>query len=344
MKMNKMYAYVLLPIILGGCSSKEDNSIEEKKITVINVQTEKVARYSGNYSASYSGVVEAKQITPLSFATMGTVVEIFVEEGQQVSKGQLLAKLNSSNAENTFQLALQKQQQAEDAYKRLKPMKDNGTFPDIKMVEVETGLNQAKSASAIAKKGVDDCNLYAVADGVIGKKSILPGMNVLPGVTAFDLLNINSVYVKIPVPENEVNALKKGETATIDITAISKTLTGTIKEIGVSADILSHTYPVKIEVQNTGFVIKPGMICSVAIAAQNNATGVLIPNKALQKDVQGNQFVYINKNNIAQKQEVKTIALIGQKVLVSGNLKEGDEIIFSGQDKLYTNSPINIIR
>ncbi|OYX91071.1 MAG: efflux transporter periplasmic adaptor subunit, partial [Sphingobacteriia bacterium 35-40-5] len=72
------------------------------------------------------------------------------------------------------------------------------------------------------------------------------------------------------------------------------------------------------------------------------AAGFLISNKALQQDLQGNQFVYVIENNTAQKREVKTIALIDKKILVSGNLKEGDEIIIAGQDKLRQSSLINI--
>jgi len=344
MKTQNIYLYLALPIIMGACSGKSKPAIEDKDSVAFNVQTEKVIAYQGMSKISYSGVVEAKLSTPLSFANMGSVVEVLVDEGQNVSKGQLLARLNSSNAENTYQLALQKQQQAEDAYKRLKPMNDNGSIPDIKMVEVETGLNQAKSAVAIAKKSIEDCSLYSPANGVIGKRFIQPGMNILPGVFAFDLLDISSVFVKIPVPENEIIEIKKNANATVEIAAVNQTLRGSIKEIGVSADILSHTYPVKIEVNNSSDIVKPGMVCSVSLESQTNSSGFLISNKALQQDVSGKQFVYISKNYKAKKQEVKTIALVGQQVLVSGNLNEGDDIIVSGQNKLQDNSPLNTIQ
>lgn len=344
MKTKKIPLYLVLPIVLGACSGNNKQLPQESVNSAYNVLTEKVIAYKGISKISYSGVVEAKLTTPLSFANMGTIIEVLVDEGQTVSKGQLLAKLNSSNTENTYQLALQKQQQAEDAYKRLKPMNENGTLPDIKMVEVETGLNQAKSALAIAKKSIDDCSLYAPTNGVIGKRFIQPGMNILPGVSAFDLLDINSVYIKIPVPEDEVNGLKKDKDATVNVAAVNQTLLGKIKEIGVSADMLSHTYPVKIEVNNSSYIIKPGMVCSVSLENQTNGSGFLISNKALQQDVSGKQFVYINKNLKAQKQEVKTIALVGQQVLVSGNLNEGDDIIVSGQNKLRDNSSLTISR
>jgi len=129
-------------------------------------------------------------------------------------------------------MAFQKLQQAQDAYDRLKPMHENGTLPEIKWVEVETGLSQAKSATAIAKKGLDDTKLYAVTAGVIGKKSIQEGENVFPNITVFELFDISKVHVKIPVPEDEISSFKKGDQATITVGAISKTINGIVREIG----------------------------------------------------------------------------------------------------------------
>ena len=342
--MNKINHLVVAGIlVLASCTHKENTSVTESN-GVVNIQIEQPISYTGLIQAGYSGVVEAQKTTALSFATIGTITEIFVEEGQAVSKGQLLAKVNASNAQNVYQVALASLQQAEDAYRRMKPMKENGTLPEIKWVEVETGLAQAKASVAITQKGISDCSLYAPASGVIGKKYVQAGMNVVPATPALELLNIQSVYVKIPVSENEISQFKKGQTAQISINAITKTATGTVKEIGVSADILSHTYPVKIEVQNTDGDIKPGMICSVQVAAQDNRSGVLVSNKALQKDVNGNQFIFIEKGGQAEKVPVQTIALIDNKVLIQGEVPQNANIIISGQQKLSNGTSVKIIK
>lgn len=329
-------------LVLASCTHKENKPTAENS-SAFNVQAEQPINYNGLIQSAYSGVVEAQKTTALSFATMGTITEIFVDEGQVVRKGQLLAKVNASNAQNAYQAAVAKQQQAEDAYKRLKPMKENGTLPEIKWVEVETGAAQAKSAVAIAQKSVSDCDLYAPESGVIGKRNVQAGVNVMPTTTVLELLNIQSVYVKIPVSENEISQFKKGETAQITINAIDETVTGKIKEIGVTADILSHTYPVKIEVQNTAGDIKPGMICSVQTVSPDKRSGLLISNKALQKDVDGSQFIYVEENGRAVKIPVRTIALIDNKMLIQGEVPKNANIITSGQQKLSNGTPVKII-
>lgn len=342
--MKKVNYLVLAVILVSASCTKQEKPLVVENNSTANIQTEQPTNYTGLIQSDYSGVVEAQKTTALSFATMGTITEVMVDEGQAVSKGQLLAKVNASNAQNVYQAAMASQQQAEDAYRRLKPMKENGTIPEIKWVEVETGLAQAKAGVAIAQKGMIDCNLYAPISGVIGKKNIQAGMNVVPTITALELLNIQSVYVKIPVSENEISLFKKGETAQITIGAINKTVTGTVKEIGVSADILSHTYPVKIEVKNSDFNIKPGMICSVQTTAQDSRSGILISNKALQKATNGSQFIYIEKNGQAEIIPVKTIALIDNKVLINGNIPQNASIIVSGQQKLSNGTSVKIIK
>ena len=107
-----------------------------------------------------------------------------------VKKGQLLATLDNATYQNTYAMMQATQQQAEDAYDRLTPMHKNGNLPDVKYVEVETGVQKAKAAAAIAKKTLDDCKLYATTDGYIGRRSIEPGMTAMPNLTSITIVKI----------------------------------------------------------------------------------------------------------------------------------------------------------
>lgn len=342
LKTNTINYFIPFLLLTAGCGERKESTEAE---TAIKVTTESVTSYNGSITTSYSGVVEEKSNTHLSFFSAGTITEILIKEGQQVRKGDLIARLDAASPSNAYKIALLQEQKAQDAYNRLKPMNENGSLPPIKMVEAETGLNQAKANTAIAKKNVEENNLYATSNGTIGKIYLTQGMNTGPGVTVVDLLEINTVYVKIPVPEDEISSLKQNIKATVSIPAISKKSIGEVKEIGVTADLLSHSYPVKIEISNPDLLIKPGMVCSVTIDSESNKTGFLISGKALQKDINGNQFVYVvDGKNKANKKIVKTISLIENKVLVEGEIKEGDLIIVSGQEKLKPQMSVNIIQ
>jgi RND family efflux transporter MFP subunit len=344
MKLKTTTINYFIPFLLltAGCGEHKESAQAEM---VIKVTTESVESYNGLITTSYSGVVEEKNNTPLSFFSAGTITEIRVKEGEQVRKGDLIARLDATSTSNAYKIALLQEQKAQDAYNRLKPMYENGSLPPIKFVEAETGLNQAIANTKIAKKNVEENNLYAASNGTIGKIHLTQGMNTGPGIPVLDLLEINTVYIKVPVPEDEISSLKQKTKASVTIPAISKKIIGEVKEISVTADLLSHSYPVKIEINNTDLFIKPGMVCYVTIDSESNKTGFLISGKALQKDINGDQFVYVvDDKNKAMKKLVKTISLMENKVLVEGEIKEGDLIIVSGQEKLKPQVSVNIIQ
>lgn len=341
MKRKYLMGFALLALWGCGQETSEIKSVIPHP-TVQNVEVEKAKPYNGTNSLQYSGLIEAKESTPLSFKAPGTVTEVRIEEGQYVKKGQLLARLDASNAQSSYELARQKQQQAQDAYDRMKPMHENGTLPEIKWVEVETGLSQATTAAEMAKRRIRDAELYAPRAGVIGKKYIQPGMNVLPSAAAFDLLDINTVYVNIPVPESEVGSLQAGQSATIDIAAVNENRSGQIQHIGVVANPVSHTYPIKILVNNEGWQLKPGMVCNVSIAGDRELNGIAVSNKALQRDATGRQFVYVLKDSTVTAKAVQTLDLVKNQAIVS-NLQEGELVVVSGQHKLTNGVAVHIL-
>ncbi|MDR0843602.1 MAG: biotin/lipoyl-binding protein, partial [Tannerella sp.] len=168
-KYNSFIISLLTTIIMTACTNKTDTGKQEK---IIPVKVITVVETGGAPSLlrTYVGTMEESVAVSLAFSSMGTVEQVFVSEGQRVRKGQLLATLNTATAENSYQMMLSKQQQAQDAYDRLVKVHDNGSLSEIKFVEVETGLQQAKSMTAVAKKNLDDCRMYAPRDGVIAAR------------------------------------------------------------------------------------------------------------------------------------------------------------------------------
>ncbi|MDR2841443.1 MAG: efflux RND transporter periplasmic adaptor subunit, partial [Paludibacter sp.] len=214
---SKLVVAALAVCLFAACSNGKGAEKQEKiiPVKVMNVEAQHLAS-----SQNYVGTVEESVAVSLAFSGMGTVEEVLVDEGQRVRKGQLLAKLNTATAENSYQSMLAKQQQAQDAYDRLVKVHKNGSLSDIKLVEVETGLQQAKSMTAIAKKNLDDCRLVAPRDGVIAVRSVEAGNSAMPGMAAFKLISIDKVNVKISVPENEIGGVQTGQTASVTVAAL----------------------------------------------------------------------------------------------------------------------------
>ncbi|MBU1097025.1 MAG: efflux RND transporter periplasmic adaptor subunit [Bacteroidetes bacterium] len=345
MKRHKIVIPVILAaagILLQSCSDgRAESSLNS---TIFDVEVERTRHADDYETIAYSGTIEESETIPLSFSSIGTVAQVLVSDGDFVKKGQLLAVLNDETYKSAYEMALASQKQAEDAYKRLLPMYKNGNLPEIKLVEVETGLQQAKAAASIAKKNLDDCMLYSPVDGVVGKRSVEPGMTAIPNLTSISIVKIEKVFARVPIAENEISSIKKGQKANIIIAALNDAeFTGAVEEIGVLADPLAHTYKIKIGITNKSRQIKPGMICNVTVNKINNTSGLAVPSRAVLVDEQGRNFVFAVNQNKALRKYVKTGRLLKNGVEITGGLNDGEQIVITGQQKLVDNSSIRIV-
>jgi RND family efflux transporter MFP subunit len=288
--------------------------------------------------------VEESSAISLSFSMPGVVEEVFVSEGQRVQKGQLLATLNSATARNSFATAQSQFKRAQDAYDRMVKLHNNGSLPDIKFVEVETGLQQAKSMLEIARKNLDDCRLYAPRSGIIADRSVEPGVNVMPGIAAFKLVTVDRVNVKIPVPESEIGDITIGMEATVEVPALrNETFTGKVEVKGVTANAISHTYEVKIGINNSQTRLMPGMVCKVGIENfQPLQTQIVIPNKTIQIAADGRKYVWLADGDMARRQFVKTGGLHDNGIVVVEGLSAGDKLVVEGFQKISEGMKISI--
>ena len=293
----------------------------------------------------YSGTIEASQTIPLNFRTAGTVEKVLVEAGDAVKKGQLLATIDKNDMQSLYEITQAKYQQAKDAYERLKSVHDQGSLPEIKWVEMEASMEQARSSLELSRNNLEKCSLRAPVDGIIGRRNIEPGMSSIGIVSSpLELVQISTVYVKISVPENEIGKIKKGIDANVIVSALNNNqYRGKITNISPVADAFSRTYEAKINVNNANLELKPGMVCDVTLNLTTEKELILIPYISVSKDKEGNPFVYLV--NIAKKrvkkQIIETGTYYGNNLEVLSGLTRGQTIVCEGKEKLSDDTLIS---
>ncbi len=323
-----------LLLFLTGCQENKErpNNPEPVRVKAIPVQPE-------NYTnpKEYSGTVEEENGTSLSFATAGTIQTMHVHLGQQVNAGQLIATLDPTSMQNSYQAAQAVLEQAEDAYRRMKELHDKGSLPDMKWVEVQSKLEQARSMEQIAKRKLDDCRLYAPFSGIIAEKNMKAGENVAPGISIARLVTTSSLVVKISVPESEMSSVRMGQKAEVAITALGKKgLMARVMEKGVVAKPLSRTYEVTLKLGKPDREVMPGMVVQVSLQASEDSSRNLciIPAHVVQIDEHNQSFVWSVKGGKAHKCIIVCEEYMGEGVIVSSGLSANDSIIIEGQQKV----------
>jgi RND family efflux transporter MFP subunit len=345
MKLFYLSCSMCLLVALSACGHKLEVGKTSEVNRIVKVEVEAVKVTKEISELHYSGTIEPAQTIPLSFQSTGIVNNVFVQEGDMVRKGQILATVDKDDNENLSNVSLAKYQQAKDAYDRLKCVHDNGSLTDIKWVEMETNLKQAEAQMQMTKSSLEKCNMRAPADGMIGKRNVEPGQSALSLNTPIELVKIETVLVKVSVAENEISKIKKGQKATFSISALDgKTFEGTVSSVGVVADRISRTYEVKITVKNPDYEIKPGMVCDVNLHTDVEKNIILISNSAVSKDGDGKTYVYTvspDKKSV-KKQDVILGSYHDSGIEVIGGLVPSQLVVVNGKEKLSDNSLISL--
>lgn len=317
--------------LMSGCGK----GAERSDAAPVKVKTEKVTLAPTDGIREYSGTVEESGGTSMSFMTAGTIKQIYVEQGQMVRRGALLAEVDETTLRNSYEMALAAKEQAEDAYARMKKLYDNKSLPEIQWIEVGSKLKQAVAAERIAKKSLADSKLYAPYSGFISAKTADVGQSVLPGVPVLKIVKIDDVKVKIAVPENEIAKVKKGGTMTVRVPALGgKVFSGVVTERDVTANQLSRSYDVKAVVRNISHELLPGMVCDVSLDNGVQRMAIVLPARIIQTDEQNHEFIWINDGGKASKRIIATDGQTASGVIVTGGLSGGEDLIVEGWQKV----------
>lgn len=319
--------------VLYSCGEKKKSGV--KAPTRVTTLLASPAFVDGGQT--YVGIIEESEGTSVSFTTMGLVKRMLVNEGQRVSAGQLIAEIDNTQARNMVQNAMAQMTQANDALNRYKQLHDAGSLPEIQWVEVQSKVAQAKSQLDMAQKNFADCQLKAPVSGIIGKKYVNAGETTSPSQAVVTILNINTLKVKVAIPEAEMNSINPNTQSTITVDAVGEELKGGRIEKGVQADALTHTYDIRINVANPKQKLLPGMVTTVKFINEGSQaiSGISVPVTAVQRGTDKSYFVWIvDNNNTAHRNKVSVGSTSGNYISITEGIKVGQRIVTEGYQKL----------
>ncbi len=264
--MKKYLWVILLAAAMTACSHfkpAEEATERVVKVGVIRIDD----GHASGAMAEYVGNVEGASTVDVSFGTVGRVATLRVKEGDKVAKGQVIATMENTAAASSYEAAKATLSRAEDGYRRAKMVYDKGSLPEVKWIEVQTQLNQARSLYEVAQKNLTDCSLRAPMSATVGKRYVEVGATVSPMQPVVRLIDLTQLCVKMSVPEADITNIGKGDTVDVTVNAAdSLRLKGVVDEKDITADAVSHSYLVRVRLLASKEEMKrvpPGMGCRV---------------------------------------------------------------------------------
>jgi membrane fusion protein, multidrug efflux system len=342
MKHKECFFILTVILLVVGCQSNPNHKIAEN--VAVSVLTKQAKMVSSNNEISLSGNIEGNKTVRLGFMVAGKINSISASEGQMVTKGQLLSSLDPTNYAIAKEIADIQVSQVEDEFNRLKEMHDRKSISESDFTKVNFGLQQAKAQQKLHAKNLEETKLYSPINGILLKKMAEVGEITGVGIPLFVVSDIRTVKVSAFIPESELHLFKIGQKATVQVSSLENTFDGKVTEVGSAADVASRAFTVKIELDNPGLQIRPGMIAEVKLTSDQTNEVLALPVGSILHDDNNQSYVFVvdGINGKAFKRDVTLGKLIDGQIEITSGLKVDEMVVCGGQHKLVDGSSISI--
>lgn len=277
----------------------------------------------------------------------GRVTRIFVDEGDRVSKGQVLARIDAEiintdreTAQVTYQNALKDLARYESSFK-------TGGVTQQQLDQARLSAESAKLRLQASQRKVSDANIKSPINGIVNKRYIEVGAFVnSQGTQLFELVDVSKLKLKVNVNEAQVANLKIGDRIEIQSSVFpDEKFSGKVTFIAPKADATLN-FPVEIEVENSHKnSLKAGMYGTAVFKFPKQAPSILIPRTSFVGSVSSNEvFVLDRASNTSKIRKVVSGRILGDNVEILDGLKEGETVIISGQINLTDGTAVTIVK
>ena len=388
--MKNIYLVLLSAIILNACSNKKEPSVDEilatndvAKITSkkIDIDTEleeltvslnklnsrlnslnkdkntplittfKAQEQVFDHFIELQGNVQTKQNVLVYPEMPGILKKVFVKEGQQVVKDQLLAIIDDGGLSQQVLLLEANEQLAKTTFERQKRLWDQKIGSEMQFLQAKTSYNSQKSATNQLKQQLGKFTINAPFSGIIDDVFKEKGTVVAPGPGAeiFRIINLSDMFIETDVPENYITSITKDKMVEVNFPILGETFNSTIRQVGNFINPSNRSFKIEVGVSNLEGKIKPNLTAKLKLNDYTNQHAILIPQSIISENAKGQQFIYIVKdkkeNNlaVAERLVIETGKTQGDFIEVTKNLTSDTEIIMEGARSVNNGQLVKVI-
>lgn len=354
MKKRMILMLLLVGLILGGVFGYKmfvgmmiKKYIAAGGIPVQTVSTTTAVSEQWQPKLEAVGSVRAINGADLSAEVSGIVESLNFESGTDVEKGALLIQLRADDDIARLHALEASENLAALNYERdLKQLKVQA----ISQAAVDTdaaNLANAKAQTAAQQALVDKKIIRAPFSGHLGIRQVDVGQYLQPGAAIVTLQQLDPIFIDFTLPEQSLAQIAADQKVTAKIEALKGlAFDGTISAINSKVDEGTRSLQVRASFKNPDHKLLPGMFANVSVDVGNPEKAVTLPQAAITYNPYGNTIYIVDRSDpkkLSVRQSfVKTGAVRGDQVAVLSGLKEGDEVVTSGQIKLRNGSPIKV--
>ncbi|MEM6780837.1 MAG: efflux RND transporter periplasmic adaptor subunit [Pseudomonadota bacterium] len=350
-------------LFLSGCGEEQATELEAPLRQVRSIV---VDSGTGVFERSFSGTLHASQETSLSFKVSGTIEDIAVEVGDKITKGDVLATLDTSSysleaqkAQASLTEAQSEFRNAKADYDRTKKLYEAGNSSRSDLDNARTASDSAaasvqsvRKSLEIARLDLSYTKLKAEDDCAIASVDADEGENVAQGTQIFFATCGDQLEVKIDIPESIISNIKKDMLVSVSFPAIAdKVFKGKVFEVGVSSVAGGTTFPVTVVLtESDAYDLKAGLSADVTFAIDTRINGKqaapVLPAFAIGEDQNG-RFVFTVEPTSGNRAMVKRVPVQIGEIQQNGieilqGIKPGMRVVTAGVSVLRDGMEVKV--
>jgi membrane fusion protein (multidrug efflux system) len=305
---------------------------------------------------SASGSVQAQRSVTVSAEVAARVVELPIEQGDPVERGELLLRLDDRDIRHRIEAARasvssEQLSLARQDYQRKERLFEDGAVvrsvyeqAKSRYLSLEAAYRSTQATVSGLEEQLAKTRLSAPIAGVVTRIVVAAGEVVAPGSPLLTLENTDRMLVRLELADRDFVKVRLGQPAEATAAAFpGRVFRGEVSRLGSAADPVTRTFEVEARLYNPDRVLRPGLIVTLRIVL-GREPGLVVPAEAVVEEHNGRGAVFAVRGGVARHLEVGLGRRLDREVQVTEGLSEGDEVVVVGHQDLVDGQAVEPYR
>lgn len=316
-----------------------------QKLTKVTTMALKPSRFQHYFEIF--GSVEADENVQLFPELPGEILQVMVNEGDRVTKGQTLMRLDSDILQRNIAEVETSLSLATDIYNRQKRLWDKKIGSEVQYLEAKNSKESLEKRLETLRTQQEQSTIKAPFAGVIDEIFSNEGEMANPAMPLIRLVNLREVYIQADVSERYVASVQAGTEVTVRFSSLNQEVDTRVALAGKFINPNNRTFRIRVPLENTDDLYKPNMLAALKIKDFEQDSAVVVPANLVQQSAAGDNFIYVLDRSTGKSQVRKVNVAIGlsyeDRVLVTDGLSGNEVLIDRGSRSVKDGQDVQVM-
>lgn len=331
-------------LLLAGCgNAPSPGGGQGTPVVYVDVEVAKQAPITSTVTAT--GTINAKNEVKIIAQAEGKIIELQIEEGNYVKKGQVLVRLDASVLSAQTKEAEANLADAKANYDRVNRLAKSGLIAEQDFEQAKTRYNVLKARLEYQKALLEYTTIRSPIGGVVTFRGVREGDIAVPRAHLLTISDPATLVMEINVSELEVPKIKIGDPVTIKIDAYpNEDFKGKVRRVFPSSDPLTRLVRVEVQLTDRDDRLFPGLFARAVLTSSRKEKAVVLSNDAIITTPSGLNTAFVVVDSLVEKRDLRVGIREGNRAEILEGVAAGEKVVVAGQNTLNPGMVVQIAR